>query len=110
MMLILKSRLLTLSRHSLSRFCSNITVDKNLPVLTLFTKDDCQLCDEALEKLSPFLADVKLETVDIEEDGREADYDKYRYEIPVFYFNKKFLCKNKIDLDKFHAAMENYRN
>ena len=110
MMLILKSRLLTLSRHSLSRFCSNTTVDKNLPVLTLFTKDDCQLCDEALEKLSPFLADVKLETVDIEEDGREADYDKYRYEIPVFYFNKKFLCKNKIDLDKFHAAMENYRN
>lgn len=75
------------------------------PVLTLFTKEDCQLCDEALAKLSPHLENVKLEVIDIEEDGREADYDKYRYEIPVFYFNKKFLCKNRIDLDKFHSAV-----
>ena len=98
-----------LSRLSqLSRSCQSLSSQK-LPVLTLFTKDNCQLCDEALEKLSPFLSQVKLETIDIEDDGREKEYDKYRYEIPVFYFNKKFLCKNFIDLDKFHEAMKAYR-
>ena len=79
---------------------------KTLPVLTLFTKEDCQLCDEALEKLSPHLDSVSLEVIDIEEEGREAEYDKFRYEIPVFFLEKKFLCKNYIDLDKFHSAME----
>merc|ERR1712203_630367 len=75
------------------------------PVLTLFTKENCQLCEEALDQLGPDLRNVKLELIDIEEEGREADYDKFRYEIPVFFFNKKFLCKNKIDLEKFHEAV-----
>ena len=81
---------------------------KTLPVLTLFTKDDCQLCDEALEKLSPHLESVSLEVIDIEEEGREAEYDKFRYEIPVFFLDKKFLCKNYIDLNKFHSAMNEF--
>ena len=79
------------------------------PVLTLFTKENCQLCDEALDQLGPDLRNVKLELIDIEEEGREADYDKFRYEIPVFFFNKKFLCKNRIDLEKFHEAIEAHR-
>ena len=75
------------------------------PLLTLFTKENCQLCDEALDQLRPHLGNVKLELVDIEEEGREEYYDKFRYEIPVFFFNKKFLCKNRIDLEKFHEAV-----
>ena len=92
-------------KHFLSRgYCQ----EGKLPVLTLFTKEDCQLCDEAVDKLSPCLQNVKLETIDIEEEGREKEYDKFRYEIPVFFFNKKFLCKNHIDLDKFHHALKEY--
>jgi len=75
--------------------------------LTLFTKENCQLCDEALEELGPFLQYVKLEEVDIEEEGREEYFDKFRYEIPVFFLNKKFLCKNKIDLEKLQIALQN---
>ena len=77
-----------------------------LPVLTLFTKEDCQLCEEALEELGPFLHKVVLREVDIEEDGREEEYNKFKYEIPVFFLNNKFLCKNRIDLIKFHNAMD----
>ena len=93
-------------RHVLSRsYCQ----EAKLPVLTLFTKENCQLCDEALEKLSPHLSKVKLEIIDIEDDGREKEYDKFKYEIPVFFFNKKFLCKNNIDLEKFHSALKDYQ-
>ena len=77
-----------------------------LPVLTLFTKEECQLCEEALEELEPYLHKVVLKQVDIEEEGREEEYNKFRYEIPVFFLNNKFLCKNRIDLTKFHNAME----
>ena len=82
--------------------------------MTLFTKFDCQLCDLALEELDPHLnkvntdnlnwnltviCQVRLEEVDIEEEGNEEFYEKYRYEIPVFFLNKKFLCKNKINIE-----------
>jgi glutaredoxin len=85
------------------RFCQS---SSQLPILTLFTKEDCQLCEEALEELSPFLHQVKLKEVDIEDDDSEEEYNKFRYEIPVFFLNNKFLCKNRIDLDKFHSALE----
>ena len=91
------------------RYCCPPASSETRPVLTLFTKENCQLCDEALDQLGPDLRNVKLELIDIEEEGREADYDKFRYEIPVFFFNKKFLCKNKIDLEKFHEAVAAHR-
>ena len=56
-----------------------------------------------------FVVQVTLETVDIEEDGNEEWFNKFRYEIPVFFLDKKFLCKNRIDLPSFHAALEEYR-
>ena len=49
-----------------------------------------------------------METIDIEEEGNEEWFNKFRYEIPVFFFNKKFLCKNRIDLDAFNSALEEY--
>ena len=69
-------------------------------------QDFCPLCDEALEELgSTNLARVQLVKVDIEEEGREELWDKYKYEIPVFFLDNKFMCKNRMDLDKFHEAM-----
>ena len=46
--------------------------------------------------------------MDIEEEGQEDWWQLYRYEIPVFFLDKKFLCKNKIDLDKFHTAIKEF--
>ena len=77
-----------------------------LPVLTLFTKEECQLCDEALAQLAPELHRVRLKEVDITEEGNEEWFGKFRYEIPVFFLDNKFLCKNRIDLDEFRRRME----
>jgi len=88
-------------------FCLQHTAPK--PVLTLFTKDFCPLCDDALDELGDANLDkVTLETIDIEEEGNEEWFNKFRYEIPVFFLNKKFLCKNRIDLDAFNSALEEY--
>lgn len=85
------------------RRCSQM---KNIPVLTLFTKENCQLCDEALEELKPYRHLVQLKEVDIEKEGNEVEYNKYRYEIPVFFLNNKFLCKNRMELDKLRVALK----
>ena len=84
-----------------------------LPVLTLYTKYPCPLCDEAKENLKRFQADqvgghqvVKLEEVDIEAVGNEKLWEEYKYDIPVFHLEREFLCKHRMDLEKLKEALK----
>lgn len=83
-----------------------------LPVLTFYTKDCCQLCDEAIEKISEagLLDRVKLEPVDITLPENDRYFGLYRYEIPVFFFDKKFLCKNFIDIQLLKEKIEKFNH
>jgi hypothetical protein len=81
---------------------------RKLPTLTLFTKDPCPLCDVAKESLRPLESRFNLELVDITAEGNEKWFELYRYEIPVFYFEKDFLSKNRVDLKKLEAALATY--
>ena len=72
--------------------------------LKLLTKEECQLCDLAKEQImnnldKRLLANIKIQEIDITEDGNEDLYDRWKWEIPVFYLEDKFLCKNRIDLN-----------
>lgn len=62
------------SRSSTGSRKGNDGVEK--PVLTLYTKKVCPLCDEAKHELQDLLPLVELQTVDIEE--HPDLYDKYR--------------------------------
>ena len=91
--------------------CSS--VEQKAPKLTLklLTKEECQLCDEALIQIEENLSKDMLERlqivkVDITEDGNESLFDRWRYEIPVFYLENKFLCKNRIDIVKLVEMMK----
>ena len=44
-----------------------------------------------LESLGSRLEEVELREVDIELDENEKWFNKYRYEIPVFYLNKAIV-------------------
>ncbi|KAH9381453.1 hypothetical protein HPB48_016966 [Haemaphysalis longicornis] len=68
-----------------------------LPVLTLYTKHPCPLCDVAKEELRELLPRVQLVEVDIEMPGNEAWHRCYRHDIPVFHLNGQFLMKHKAD-------------
>ena len=87
----------------LNRSMSN--TNRGRHVLKMLTKNQCQLCDEALMNIEQKLpanlrSKINIEKVDIYADGNENLYDRWRFEIPVFYFNDKYLCKNHIDLEK----------
>ena len=91
------------SALNVARSCSSGVL--RLPILTLYTKDPCPLCEEAKEKLAPLSHRFLLREVDITDDGNEDLYDKYKYEIPVFFLEKKFLCKNKIEVEKLEQRL-----
>ena len=90
--------------------CSSVEKNPKL-TLKLLTKEECQLCDEALIQIEENLSKDMLERlhivkVDITEDGNESLFDRWRYEIPVFYLENKFLCKNRIDIVKLVEMMK----
>ena len=78
-----------------------------LPLLTFFTKDECSLCDDALEVLEPHRDKFDLEFVDITEEGNEEWFDKYRYDIPVIHLNGQPLMKHRVFEQAFLEALAN---
>jgi len=75
-------------------------VESKLPILTLYTKYPCPLCDDAKELLmkSPLWDRFVWREVDIRRPENQKWFGKYRYEIPVFHLNGKFLMKHRVDL------------
>ncbi|XP_038659990.1 glutaredoxin-like protein C5orf63 homolog isoform X3 [Scyliorhinus canicula] len=73
------------------------THSKDLPVLTLFTKDSCTLCEEAKEELEPYRHRFMLQEVDITVPENSVWYERYKYDIPVFHLNGQFLMMHKVN-------------
>lgn len=70
-----------------------------MKVLTLFTRDGCHLCDDALatlERLQSALS-FRLEIIDLD---REASADKralYDWEVPVIELDGRKIMKYHVD-------------
>ncbi|CAH1255589.1 C5orf63 [Branchiostoma lanceolatum] len=83
---------------------------KTLPVLTLYTKEVCPLCDDAKEVLIPYRHRFNLEEVDITKPGNKQWFRQYRYEIPVFHFNGQFLMKHRVDVPALEEALKKWED
>mmetsp|Transcript_239 Transcript_239/g.367 ORF Transcript_239/g.367 Transcript_239/m.367 type:complete len:121 (+) Transcript_239:3-365(+) len=68
------------------------------PVVTLFTKEDCSLCD----KVKDILGELKdeyphtLRAVDITDEGHKGWYSKYKFDIPVLHIEGKYFAKHRL--------------
>ncbi|ELU01325.1 hypothetical protein CAPTEDRAFT_228559 [Capitella teleta] len=80
-----------------SKDSHSATTLEGKPVLTLYTKDVCSLCEDAKEVLEPFMHRFNFEQVDIEAPSNKEWWEKYKFEIPVFHLNGKFLMKHKVN-------------
>ena len=63
------------------------------------------MCEEAKEAVAHLNHRFELREVDITDDGNEDLYDKFKFEIPVFFLEKKFLCKNRIEVEKLELRL-----
>ena len=92
---------------SMIRPLSN-TQKSQLIRLTLYTKKNCSLCDEAKETIEELYPNrFTFEEVDITK-NKEL-FRKFKLDIPVFYYNGAFLMQhraNKEALDKLINDLE----
>ena len=64
--------------------------------LTLYTKKNCSLCDQAKEQIEEIYDDqFEIEEVDITKD--KSLFRKFKFDIPVFYHNGAFLMQHRVD-------------
>ncbi|XP_058848400.1 glutaredoxin-like protein C5orf63 homolog isoform X1 [Acipenser ruthenus] len=83
-----------------------LSTAKHLPVLTLFTKYPCPLCDEAKEVLEPYKHRFVLQEVDITLPENTVWYERYKYDIPVFHLNGQFLMMHKVQTHTLMKKLE----
>jgi len=81
--------------------------------LKLLTKNNCQLCDEAKDLIDTeldknLLSKIIIQEVDITDSGNEKLYDRWKWEIPVFYLEDKYLCKNRIDIGLLEVKIKDW--
>ncbi|KAM6225194.1 glutaredoxin-like protein C5orf63 homolog [Rhynchocyon petersi] len=105
-MLWFPSNRIQLARCSLGFLLRNLSASKtSLPMLTLFTKDPCPLCDEAKEVLRPYNNRFLLQEVDITLPENSAWYERYKFDIPVFHLNGQFLMMHRVNISKLEKQL-----
>eukprot|EP00052_Salpingoeca_macrocollata_P034979 m.13191 g.13191 ORF g.13191 m.13191 type:complete len:117 (+) comp7275_c0_seq1:1157-1507(+) len=76
------------------------------PLLTLFTKSRCALCDVLKEELKTLGVAARIVQVDINAPGNAAWKKKYQTSIPVLHINGLFAAKAPVDLNKLKADLQ----
>lgn len=76
------------------------------PVIVLYAKAGCHLCDDARERLEDLAADHHLtfDEVDIRRDP--AIFERYRYRIPVITVDGAERLEGRIEPDDIRALLE----
>jgi len=71
--------------------------------LTLYSKPDCCLCDDAKRAIEEFSTEceLQLEVVDITKDDKL--FEKYRYDIPVMLLNGEEIARHHIGIKKLRV-------
>ncbi|XP_037809698.1 acetyl-CoA acetyltransferase B, mitochondrial [Lucilia sericata] len=84
---------------------------ENLPLITLFTKDPCPLCDILLEELEfNFAGEYELEKIFIDTKENLRFLRLYRLDIPVVFLNKQFLCMHRLNHRLLRKKLDLFKN
>ncbi|WP_214884888.1 MULTISPECIES: glutaredoxin family protein [unclassified Exiguobacterium] len=68
--------------------------------LTLYKRENCSLCDEAVVMLEWLQEDYPIEIEQIDITGDEVLEEKYLFEIPVLIYEGETICQGRYDDNK----------
>mmetsp|Transcript_7835 Transcript_7835/g.12066 ORF Transcript_7835/g.12066 Transcript_7835/m.12066 type:complete len:125 (+) Transcript_7835:2-376(+) len=79
------------------------------PVVQLYTKEGCTLCDKVVDVLKDVLGDQphSLQAIDIRDDNEV--FSKYKYDIPVLHINNEYWTKHRLSADEALEGIQEAR-
>ncbi len=77
--------------------------------VTLYTRPDCHLCEEAKAAIGPLLREfgAMLREVNIDQDPILRE--RYGWDVPVIYIGAHKAAKHRVDLAQFRRQLEQAR-
>jgi glutaredoxin len=74
-------------------------------VVTLYTREGCQLCDEAKAAMLPVVtrAGAEFREIDIDDDAELRAM--YNDSVPVIFVGADFFARYRVDAKKFEKAL-----
>ncbi|XP_023031431.1 glutaredoxin-like protein C5orf63 homolog isoform X2 [Drosophila willistoni] len=82
-----------------------------LPILTLYTKEPCPLCDDLVAQLEDkFAGQFELKKVFIDKKENVRYLRLFRHDIPVLFFNGQFLCMHRLNEDALTERLAAFKN
>ncbi|XP_022229349.2 uncharacterized protein LOC111078796 [Drosophila obscura] len=90
----------------LEKLVPKIAQVDGLPLLTLYTKEPCPLCDDLVAQLEhKYAGKFRLEKVYIDRKENVRFLRLFRHDIPVLFFNGQFLCMHKLNEEALHERL-----
>ncbi|XP_017079508.2 uncharacterized protein LOC108113447 [Drosophila eugracilis] len=91
----------------LEKLVPSIDQMEGLPLLTLYTREPCPLCDELVQRLEhSFAGRYRLEKVFIDRKENVRFLRLFRHDIPVLFLNGQFLCMHRLNEDALIERLE----
>ncbi|KAH8240940.1 hypothetical protein KR026_008391, partial [Drosophila bipectinata] len=95
---------------TLEKIAPNIPQDDGKPLLTLYTRDPCPLCDELVDSLETnFGGQYRLEKVYIDRKENVRYLRLFRHDIPVLFMNGQFLCMHRLNKEAMRESLKGLR-
>jgi len=78
--------------------------------VTLYTRPDCHLCEEAKVAIAPLLREfgAALREINIENDP--VLEERYGWDIPVVFIGPRKAAKHRVDVEQFRRQLEESRS
>ncbi len=79
-------------------------------LVELYSKDDCQLCDEAKAVLRAVQNEVPFTLKEIKLIPGEGSFEEYKKDFPVVHINKRFAFKHRLNENTVKIRLQQVAN
>ena len=76
------------------------------PDVTIYSRKDCHLCDEAKTAIAPLLREFRATLREIDIEGDVTLIERFGCDIPVIYIGRKRAAKHRVNLEQFRRQLE----
>ncbi len=80
-----------------------------MTVVTIYSRENCHLCDVAVESLDSVKSELNFEIEKIYIDGDTELVNRYGEEVPVIHIDGKHHDMFRVDLERFRSSLEKHR-
>lgn len=79
------------------------------PIVTIYSRSGCHLCENALDLLTPLTKTLDFEIQEKLIDGSKELEALYGQLIPVVHINGEYFSHFRVDLSEFKSSLEKHR-